>query len=400
MSEPSNIQHNHTELPEPDVDASTRSRELCKRIEALCIESGGAINFSDYMWQALYAPVLGYYTGGLQKFGEQGDFITAPEVSSLFSQCVARQVCDVLTNVDQAQILEFGAGSGVMAADLLLELERLDVLPEKYMILELSAELIQRQRDTIRSRAAHLLERVSWLDRMPDTAFSGAVLANEVLDAMPVECFRKTENGIESLYIRCEQGLLSSEYRQADAAINQAVQTIEQRRGGELPVFYCSEFNPAIAGWLESISAVLRSGMVLLIDYGYTAYEYYHEERRQGTLMCHYRHRAHSDPLWYPGLQDITSFVDFSNVAYSAQAAGFDVSGYTSQALFLMATGLGELHQSLVTDDPKQQIVLAQQIKTLTLPSEMGERFKVMALTKENDEPLRGFAMSDLRDRL
>ena len=226
------------------------------------------------------------------------------------------------------------------------------------------------------------------------------MLANEVLDAMPVECFRISGSNVEVMHVCCEQERLSVVYRPASAETEAAVRAIEERREAALPDAYCSEFNPAISGWLEAIGQVLDRGMVLLVDYGYSGHEYYHEERNSGTLMCHYRHRAHTDPLWYPGLQDITAFVDFSDVAHSAVDAGFDVSGYTTQAMFLMACGLGELHQTLVTDDPRQQIILSQQIKTLTLPSEMGERFKVMALTRDYDDPLRGFVMSDMRNRL
>lgn len=390
-------------LPEPDDESKGQSQALCAQIMQQCQCNdgpGGSIPFSEFMQQALYAPGLGYYTGGLNKFGEQGDFITAPEVSPLFSRCLARQLADVICALECPVIVEFGAGSGVMAADLLLELERLGALPEKYMILELSAELTQRQQATIESRAAQLLGRVVWLDELPDGKINGVVLANEVLDAMPVECFRIASGNVESLHVCHADQKLATVYRPADTETEATVRLIEERRGGALPDAYCSEFNPVLSGWLKSVSEILGSGMVLVIDYGYNVHEYYHEERNAGTLMCHYRHRAHADPLWYPGLQDITAFVDFSDVAHSAVAAGFDVSGYTSQAAFLIACGLGELHQSQVTDDPKQQIILSQQIKTLTLPSEMGERFKVMALTKNYHDPLRGFAMSDMRSRL
>lgn len=387
-------------LPEPGQDEKQNSQQLTALIAKACEAAGGAITFAEYMRLALYAPGLGYYSGGQQKFGAQGDFITAPEVSPLFSKCIARQLVQIFPGLEQPQILEFGAGSGTMAADVLLELERLGTLPEKYMILELSAELKQRQRQTIQDTAANLLDRVVWLDELPQQSFEGVVLANEVLDAMPVSCFRKAGERFESLYIRYEQDRLTAEYRPADSDTVAQVARIEERTTATLPDGYCSEFNPAITGWLESLSEVLGKGVVLLIDYGYTAHEYYHPERNAGTLMCHYRHRAHADPLWYPGIQDITSFVDFSDVAYAALDAGFDVSGYTSQAMFLMSAGLDELHQELVTDDPKQQILLAQQIKTLTLPSEMGERFKVMALTKEYDAPLRGFALQDYRNKL
>lgn len=407
MNEPHHMKQSADVLPEPEESAKVWSQALCMQIEEQCNRNMGVIPFSEFMQMALYAPGFGYYSGGLQKFGTEGDFITAPEVSAMFSQCLARQAADVLNVVDTPEILEFGAGSGVMAADILLELERLDCLPEKYLILELSAELKQRQQQTIKNRAGDLFNRVLWLDVLPTEKFNGLVLANEVLDAMPVECFKIGSEGVQSLYVRCKESEqsktsteLSSEYRDAGDAVKKAVQKIEERTGTTLPKDYCSEFNPSIPGWLKSISSILNQGMVLLIDYGYVASEYYHEERQMGTMMCHYQHRAHADPLWYPGLQDITAFVDFTDVAYSAVDAGFDVSGYTTQAMFLMSNGLDELHQRQVTDDVKNQVILSQQIKTLTMPSEMGERFKVMALTKNYDEPLRGFMMQDLRGRL
>lgn len=395
-------------LPEPNIKEKDRSRLLCAHIKQLCQSlnsgQGGSIPFSEFMQQALYAPGLGYYSGGLQKFGATGDFITAPEVSPFFSQCIARQAAEVLNNFESPKLLEFGAGSGAMATDLLLELERLGQLPEQYLIIELSSELVQRQKETISNKAAHLLERVVWLDALPEEPFNGIIVANEVLDAMPVECFRISGEDVEVLVIDSEQEKFVSRYIKADESIVSKVRTIESRlkesRLDPLSDGYCSEYNPSIQPWLMSLHQVLNQGIVLLIDYGYPVSEYYHEERVTGSMMCHYQHRAHPNPLWYPGLQDITAFVDFTDVAYSAVAAGFDISGYTSQAAFLMASGLDELYQSQASNDPKQQLILSQQIKTLTLPSEMGERFKVMALSKNYDEPLSGFVMQDLRNRL
>ena len=400
MNEPHSRTQSVDVLPEPDAAAKNVSLALCVQIEQQCDHSKGWLPFSEFMQMALYAPGLGYYSGDLRKFGAEGDFITAPEVSPLFAQCIARQMMNVLAAMDEPRVLEFGAGSGVMAADMLLELERLNALPEQYLILELSASLEQRQQETIKNKASHLFDRVVWLDALPEEKFNGVVVANEVLDAMPVECFRINEDAVESLQVHCENNELTSKYKTADENIESAVRTIEERIETKLPDGYSSEFNPAIAGWLQSIAVTLEQGMVLLIDYGYAAREYYHEERQMGTMMCHYQHRAHAEPLWYPGLQDITAFVDFTDVAYSAVDAGFDVSGYTSQAMFLMGSGLDELHQLQLTDDVKNQVMLSQQIKTLTMPSEMGERFKVMALTKNYDEPLRGFIMQDLRGRL
>ena len=387
-------------LPEPDEAAHRRSRDLCACISEACEQQGGSITFSEFMHMALYQPGLGYYTGGLQKFGAAGDFITAPEVSSLFSQCVARQAAQVLNEMEQADMLEFGAGSGVMAADVLLELERLHALPVHYYIIELSTELRERQKQTIMHRAPHLMENVQWLDALPEKAIQGVMVANEVLDAMPVECFRVSHGAVEQMRILARDGQLKACYAEADEAMLEQVRIIEQRREKAFGDGYCSEFNPSLKAWLASLYAVLDQGLVLLIDYGYPVQEYYLDERDSGTLVCHYQHRAHADPLWYPGLQDITAFVDFSAVAHAAVDAGFDVSGYTTQAMFLMGCGLAELHQSVVNDDPAQQLLLAQQIKTLTLPSEMGERFKAMALSKKIELPLMGFAMQDYRNRL
>ena len=248
--------------------------------------------------------------------------------------------------------------------------------------------------------ARHLLERVSWLDSMPQQTLEGVVIANEVLDAMPVECFCVKPEGIEQLHIAERDGRLYADYVMADENMTEQVRAIEQRRQRSFDHGYCSEFNPAVKAWLAGIYSVLSRGVVLIIDYGYPQQEYYLDERISGTLVCHYQHRAHGDPLWYPGLQDITAFVDFSAVAHAADEAGFDVSGYTSQAMFLMGCGLPELHQSLVSDDPRQQLLLSQQVKTLTLPSEMGDKFKVMALTRNVDMHLIGFSMQDYRNRL
>jgi SAM-dependent MidA family methyltransferase len=354
---------------------------------------------------ALYEPALGYYSGGLQKFGRQGDFITAPEVSPLFGQCMANQVAEIWRNSrDEKKIVfEFGAGSGLLATDILLRLEKLGVLPDNYLILELSAELKLRQQQTIMKDAAHLYGRVHWLDQMPDDVESAVVIANELMDAMPVECFRvkdSSKNEIESLMIGFEDERPVSRYMPADERTVEVVASIRQRSDLEFSDDYRSEYNPSIRPWLAALDSKIDKLVILLVDYGYNEKEYYHPDRSMGTLTCYYQHRAHSDFFWWPGLQDITAFVNFTDVAYSAAGLGMDVSGYTTQAAFLLGCGLAELHAEQVTDDVQQQIKLSQQIKTLTLPSEMGDRFKVMALTKNFDEPLMGFSMLDLRNRL
>jgi len=386
-------------LPEPSAEEQQRSRQLCAVIEQACEHNGGAISFAHYMQMALYQPGLGYYSHGSRKFGAAGDFVTAPEVSPLFAQCLARQIVEISQSLSDFSVLEFGAGSGVMAADILLALERQNVLPTQYQILELSAELRQRQRDTIANKAPDLLARVVWLDKLPEN-FIGVVLANEVLDAMPVECFRRHGDAIEQMWVKFEAGHLIGDYRPADKAVAEAAAEIEQRREALLPDNYCSELNLYHRPWIEALFNSMERGVVLLVDYGYGVKEYYHPERSQGTLMCHYQHRTHPDPFWCPGVQDITSYVDFSEVAHAAVDAGFEMLGYTSQATFLMGAGLAELHQEQVSDDVRVQVRLSQQIKTLTLPSEMGERFKVMGLMKKLDCSLSGFGFQDLRSRL
>jgi len=392
-------------LAEPGEEAKQHSLLLKHSIKTACDKAAGWIRFSDYMNIALYEPALGYYSGGLQKFGQKGDFITAPEVSPLFGQCLAKQISQVIKNLQKSSaeknyVVEFGAGSGVLAVDIMLQLEALDCLPEAYLIIELSAELKQRQKQTIKKKAGHLLKYVRWLDQLPDDVNSAIIVANEVLDAMPVECFRMTDNGTESLMVGFENDELVSRYMPAEQSTVETVASIQQRSDVIFSENYISEYNPAISGWLSALEKRIKSLVILLIDYGYNEKEYYHPDRTNGTLMCYYQHRAHDDFFWWPGLQDITAFVNFTDVAYCAVDSGLEVSGYTTQAAFLLANGLSELHASQVTDEVQQQIKLSQQIKTLTLPSEMGDRFKVMALTKNYEEPLMGFSMLDLRNRL
>ena len=358
------------------------------------------MGFDQYMAMALYQPGLGYYAAGSQKFGAAGDFITSPEVSPLFAQSLARQVQQVLSSLDQAVVIEFGAGSGILAADLLLELEALNALPEAYWIIEVSAELQARQKATIEEKCAHLLPKVEWLQQLPSQAMNAVVIANEVLDAMPVTVFEKKNDELFECVIN-EQ--LEWQTQPASQSLETSIQTIEAAIEQPLPANYRSEFNPSVQPWLSSVKQILKQGLVLLIDYGYDAAQYYSAERTTGTLMCYYRHRAHDDVFYYPGLQDITAFVDFTAVAEAAIETGFDVMGYTTQAQFLFGCGLPEIFEnkmSVAGDNIKAQMALSQQVKTLTLPSEMGERFKVMALGVDIDPGLIGFGMADFRTRL
>ncbi len=385
------------ELPAPSPEALAHSERLVAFIREEIDAAGGCLGFDRFMELALYAPGLGYYSAGSCKFGEAGDFVTAPELSPLFSRCLAHQCAEVLAVIDGGAILEFGAGSGVMAADLLADLEASDALPSKYYILELSADLRARQQETLREKVPQLLERIIWLDGLPEAGFRGVVLANEVLDAMPVHRFRVRNAKPYELCVVSEGEGFALREEEPGEELAAAIAKLQQQV--EFPEGYESEVNLRAEEWVRSLAAFLEQGVALLIDYGFPRSEFYHTQRSRGTLMCHYRHRAHEDALILPGLQDITAHVDFTAMAEAAVEAGLSVRGYTSQANFLLANGLTELLNE-VQGDMRQQLTLAGQVKRLTMPGEMGELFKVMALARGWDRPLQGFAMRDERCRL
>lgn len=386
-------------LPLPDATSQAVSERLMRQIIRMIEMANGTITFDRFMEMALYAPGLGYYVAGSRKFGEQGDFITSPEVSPLFAQCLARQVEPILQQIVGGGILEFGAGSGLLASDLLAALEHLDRLPGCYHIMEVSPELRARQLETLENRVPHLLPLVKWLEVMPNS-FSGAVIANELLDAMPVNRFRITEEGVEESFVVCDdEGLKECFDRPVTPGLQQAVEAIMLAHG-DLPSGYVSEINLRQSAWISALARIMDRGAAILIDYGYSGAEYYHPQRRQGTLMCHYRHRAHTDPFRWVGLQDITSQVDFTALARAAVEAGFRLGGYTTQAHFLLANGLDGLLADSDPNDLTRHMTLVQGVKRLTLPSEMGERFKVLGLLKDLDINLQGFSLRDFCERL
>ncbi len=388
-------------LPEPSAAEQAHSARLRAHIASEIEQAGGFLPFDRYMELALYAPGLGYYVAGAHKFGPGGDFVTAPELSPLFSRCLARQCAQVLGRFRRsACVLELGAGSGRMAADVLAELERLDCLPDHYYILEPSPELRQRQRATLAAAVPHLLGSVRWLDGLDGLALHGVVLANEVADALPVQRFRHDEDGLFELGVAARDGALVAAERPAGEALAARVAALRADLADPWPTPYVSELSPRLAPWLAALAAALAEGVLLFIDYGYPRREYYHPQRASGTLLCHYRHRALDDPLARVGLQDITASVDFTALAEAGTAAGLDLAGYTTQAHFLLGNGLEALFAAAAGDDLRQQVELARQVKLLTLPSEMGERFQVMAFAKGIDSPLQGFALRDLRFRL
>jgi SAM-dependent MidA family methyltransferase len=383
-------------LPPLTADEAAHSRRLTHRIWEEIDSCGGWLSFERFMEMALYEPGLGYYSAGATKLGAAGDFITAPEISSLFSRCLATQCSEVLRQVSGGSILELGAGSGVMAADLLNELAVQGALPERYLILEVSADLRERQLALIRERAPEQEGRVDWLDRLPGE-FRGVVLANEVLDALPVQRFRVRGEQINALGVTWQLGRLDWSETHADAELEATVRRIEANTGERLPDGYTSEINMRLAPWIAGIGTALREGVALFIDYGLPQRQYYRSDRREGTLLCHFRHRFHDDPLINVGVQDIGAWVDFTAVAEAATAAGLTVAGFATQAHFLIGNGLEQLlAPAEVGNELASRVQLARQAMLLTLPGEMGERFKVIGLSRGFEQPLRGFAVRDL----
>ncbi len=392
-----------TTLPLLNADERAHSDRVAEHIRAFMRERGGVIGFDAWMRLALYAPGLGYYSAGATKLGGSGDFVTAPEISSLFSRCLARQCADVLRDTG-GEVLELGAGSGRMAADLLTELAALDCLPARYSILEVSADLAERQRARLAELPRELSSRVQWLDRWPERVMRGVVLANEVLDAMPVERFvlHNRPGGIDVRALGVGLSGDRFEWRETSPSpeLMHAVADIVEALPAPLPDGYVSEVCLAFAPWIASLAAQLEEGVALLIDYGLPRAHLYHPDRSAGTLRCHFRHRAHDDPFINVGLQDITAWVDFTRVAEAADSAGLDVLGFASQAAFLIGAGMESLLTSGMReagDDARAQARLAGEARKLMLPGEMGEIFKVIALGRGYESPLAGFATQNLQ---
>lgn len=380
------------ELPIPAPDAQAASRELSTRIAERIDAAGGWLPFVDFMDMALHLPGLGYYAGGSLKFGAAGDFVTAPELTPLFGQALARQIMQI-TALTAPAILEVGAGSGRLAADILLALEAEGALPERYVILELSGELRARQQETLHAMAPHLTARVSWLDALPER-FSGCVVANELLDALPTHAVAWREAGLMQRGVTwAGEGFRWAE-RPASGALAAAM--------AALPVAppYASEVSLATRAWVAEWGHRLDRGALLLIDYGLPRHELYHPLKNRGTLRCHYRQRVHENPFWWPGLSDITSHVDFTAVAEAGFDAGLAVLGYANQAGFLIDCGIGDLLVARQQAGGESALRANGAVQMLLAPGEMGELFKVIALGRGIEAPLRGFSRSDRRHAL
>ena len=374
------------DLPEPDAEAAAHSARLSEAIRTEIAAVGGAVPFSRFMELALYAPGLGYYSAGASKFGDEGDFTTAPEMGPVFAACVAESVAPVLRQIGpQARFLELGGGTGAFAAVALKRLMELDALPDRYAILEPSAQLRHRQRETLRERLSPpLLELVEWPDTPFPDEWEGVLFANEVIDALPTPRFAIAGGEVMEEHVVVEGGAFARVDRPADAFLSNAVRHVERRLERTLPDGYRSEVLPQLPYWIQAVSGGMRRGAMLFVDYGHPRAEYYQAERRDGTLRAFHRHRMHHDPLRWPGLQDITASVDFTALAEAGVAAGFDFAGYCSQASFLLGNGLaGVLERIERIGDEAERLRRTEEVKKLTLPSGMGERFGVMGFEKD-----------------
>ncbi|MGH8126495.1 MAG: class I SAM-dependent methyltransferase [Rhodanobacteraceae bacterium] len=379
----------NTALPEPSADEAAHSARLADAIRAE-IATGGPLSFARYMERCLYAPGLGYYSAGRLKFGKAGDFVTAPELGPLFARCVARAMAPALRACGEDAVwFELGGGSGAFARDCLLELNKLGALPRHHWLLEPSADLRERQRECLSSGLPReIFTRCAWLERPPQHAWSGVLFANEVLDALPITRFTTRSGEVFEEHVDANaNGAFVCVDRPADPLVAGAVRHLQRRLGREFEDGYRSEVLPQLPWWLEAIAGEQARGAALFIDYGYVRREFYLPERRDGTLLCHYRHRAHDDPFILPGLQDITASIDFTALAEAGVGAGFEPMGYAFQSEFLIASGLDRAFTAAFenTTDESTRYALAQQVKRLTLPGEMGERFQAMLFARELD---------------
>jgi SAM-dependent MidA family methyltransferase len=389
-------------LPVPDEASLAHSARTAEFIREAIRRGGGSISFAEFMQHALYAPGLGYYAAGAAKFGAAGDFVTAPEVSPLFASVLARQCAPLLKAQREPCVLEFGAGSGVLAAALLRKLHEHGIHLSRYAILEVSPDLRQRQQETLEANAPEHLTKVEWLDRMP-AAFAGVIVANEVADALPVERFQRSHHGsahgghdrILQYRVIADGSGFSWHLEPAPEFLYKAVRSLEQSLGVPLPEGYVSEISTALTAWIGDVAASLESGFLFLFDYGVTRREYYAKDRGGGWLRCHFRHHAHDNPLLYPGIQDLSAWVDFTALAEGATDAGMDVRGYVNQAHFLMNGGLDAELAEFPSLSIAAQLEVTRQIKMLTLPGEMGEHFKCIGLSKGQDTTPSAFAAYD-----
>ncbi len=374
-------------LPEASPEALAHSQAFVKALQQHIRENKGAIAFSRFMELALYAPGMGYYSAGARKFGADGDFVTAPELGSVFAQCIAQASAKVLQQLQGETIFfELGGGSGAFAEHALKHFSTLNVLPTRYCILEPSADLRERQQQRLKEKLpAELFSRCEWLDGPFEKKWQGVLFANEVLDALPTPRFVVREGEVyeEMVVLDVNENFIRVD-QPADALLRSAVRHIERDIETPLPENYRSEVLPQLPYWIQAVGGLIEKGVMLFVDYGYPRSEYYLPERSDGTLVCHYRHHAHNDPFYLPGLQDITAFVDFTAVAEAGVNAGFDLSGYCAQTGFLIGNGLADITRAHEQNADEVALYrLHQEIKKLTLPGEMGERFQAIGFQRD-----------------
>ena len=382
-------------LPPPSLEARVHGEQVLAHICAAIDEAGGWISFADYMGVVLYAPGLGYYSAGARKFGAAGDFVTAPELTPLFGAALATAAADVIDRLPDADLIELGPGSGRLAADLLKALAAKGRLPRRYRLLEVSADLAARQRERLRERAPALLPRVDWIEMLP-ARWRGLMIANEVLDAVPPHLIARQRGAWFERGVSLAGGRLAlADQPLAPGALRDAARAAFPPEGD-----YVSEINPAAQALIRSLAERCDAGVLLLIDYGFPAAEYYHPQRASGTLVAHYRHRVAHDPLLMPGLCDLSAHVDFSAIARAGVAGGMTVGGYATQARFLINCGILDALASC--GDPQTSAYLRQAaaVQKLLSPAEMGELFKVLALVRGVDGELVGFSDGDQGHRL
>ncbi|HWT14948.1 MAG TPA: SAM-dependent methyltransferase [Patescibacteria group bacterium] len=387
-------------FPQPSADELAHSAALCDLIRSE-IRSHGSIPFWRFMELALYAPGFGYYSAGKTKFGASGDFITAPELGHLFARCVARATASILRAGEETEFIEVGGGSGTFAVAALAEWERLGCLPRRYRILDRSAELRARQHALLEAKLPHLLDRVDWPDTPPEQPWRGVLFANEVIDALPVHRFVMRDGEPRELHVGLDaEARFIEREREADTMLIGAIAALQQDLLAPLPEGYRSEVLPQLPWWIDAICGQLDAGLAVFVDYGYPRREYYLPERDDGTLICHYHHRAHGDALRWPGLQDITSFVDFTALALAGTHARLPLAGFNAQASFLIAAGILDMVEEATHLSEIERYRLAQEVKRLTLPGEMGERFKVMSFARGIDQVPEPFTRYDQSRRL
>ena len=385
-------------LPEPPSELKQHSLRLSERINE-SLQAQGCISFSDYMEMALYEPGLGYYSAGLHKLGKTGDFTTAPELGPLFAGCLAQQAAEISEKIGEYDVLEIGAGTGQLAIDFLRQIPQ-QAAPRRYLILERSGDLRSVQKNRVEHEVPQLANLVTWLDEPPSEDWQGLLIANEVVDALAVERFQVNGGEIKQLCVERPAGEFQWTSTVAAAELESAVRHIESYTGETLEDGYRSEIQLQLPAWLQTVTASMSRGLALFIDYGHPRREYYRPERTDGTLMCHYRHQAHDDPFFWPGLQDITAWVDFTALAEAADQCGLEVDGYSSQAMFLLGCGLETVLQARVGESDDGGLALGAEARQLTLPGMMGEKFQVMGLGRGLDFEPRGFSLLDLRYRL